>query len=307
MGVSEDKLTGVRLVDLDASRVALDERGVTIENFTPSGPPRRPTSPRLRRHQRARAASPSMPTICARRRSSRRARAVASGELTLVWEGCTLAHRRSQHRRGQHRHRLEPTSRYPTLDVIEINRPGEEDEPLEDEQPVRRQRRDDAQRQYNGLVRVPHADAASTRNGLLTCALAAPRRIRSCSVSARAQRGTLALSQDNRSRSKMRSWSSMAIRLTRASILRRRDTADLTARVRLIGTRDPEITFTSDPALPEDEILPQILFGRSVEDLSAARSGAACREFWPRSGRACLIWSMRRARRRPRSVQCAPG
>ncbi|WP_256061052.1 hypothetical protein, partial [Klebsiella pneumoniae] len=28
-------------------------------------------------------------------------------------------------------------------------------------------------------------------------------------------------------------------------------------------------SFTSDPGLPEDEILPQVLFGRSVEDLSA--------------------------------------
>src|SRR6185503_13530692 len=36
-GRFEDKLTGVELVDLDA-RIALDDRGVTIENFTASGP-----------------------------------------------------------------------------------------------------------------------------------------------------------------------------------------------------------------------------------------------------------------------------
>jgi translocation and assembly module TamB len=49
-----------------------------------------------------------------------------------------------------------------------------------------------------------------------------------------------------------------------------RDTPDLTARVAVTGTvTEPELQFSSTPALPEDEILPQILFGRSVEDLSA--------------------------------------
>jgi translocation and assembly module TamB len=32
---------------------------------------------------------------------------------------------------------------------------------------------------------------------------------------------------------------------------------------------DPKIELSSEPALPEDEILPQLLFGRSAQDLSA--------------------------------------
>jgi len=68
-----------------------------------------------------------------------------------------------------------------------------------------------------------------------------------------------------------------------------RDTADLSARIRLIGTaRDPEITFSSDPALPEDEILPQILFGRGVEDLSALEAAQLAASLAALSGRASL-------------------
>jgi translocation and assembly module TamB len=65
-----------------------------------------------------------------------------------------------------------------------------------------------------------------------------------------------------------------------------RDTADLTAYMRLIGTaRDPEISFTSDPPLPEDEILPQVLFGRSVEDLSALEAAQLATSLAALSGR----------------------
>lgn len=46
-------------------------------------------------------------------------------------------------------------------------------------------------------------------------------------------------------------------------------TTDLTATVRISGRiEDPQIDVTSTPPLPEDEILPQILFGRSAQDLS---------------------------------------
>lgn len=46
-------------------------------------------------------------------------------------------------------------------------------------------------------------------------------------------------------------------------------TTDLTATVRISGRLDdPQIDVASTPALPEDEILPQILFGRSAQDLS---------------------------------------
>ncbi|MBU6372973.1 MAG: translocation/assembly module TamB domain-containing protein [Alphaproteobacteria bacterium] len=46
-------------------------------------------------------------------------------------------------------------------------------------------------------------------------------------------------------------------------------TTDLSATVRISGRiQDPQIDITSTPGLPEDEILPQILFGRSAQDLS---------------------------------------
>jgi translocation and assembly module TamB len=68
-----------------------------------------------------------------------------------------------------------------------------------------------------------------------------------------------------------------------------RDTADLTAYIRLTGTaRDPEVSFTSNPPLPEDEILPQVLFGRSVEDLSALEAAQLAASLAALSGRASL-------------------
>lgn len=68
-----------------------------------------------------------------------------------------------------------------------------------------------------------------------------------------------------------------------------RDTADLTAYIRLTGTaRDPEVTLTSEPGLPEDEILPQVLFGRSVEDLSALEAAQLAASLATLSGRASL-------------------
>ncbi|MEM7694707.1 MAG: translocation/assembly module TamB domain-containing protein [Pseudomonadota bacterium] len=47
-------------------------------------------------------------------------------------------------------------------------------------------------------------------------------------------------------------------------------TGEVTVRVIVSGSaRDPDITFESDPELPQDEVLAQLLFGRSLGDLSA--------------------------------------
>ncbi len=47
-------------------------------------------------------------------------------------------------------------------------------------------------------------------------------------------------------------------------------TADITAQVRVAGTaRAPELTFTSSPPLPQDEVLARLLFGREAGKLSA--------------------------------------
>ncbi|HYD27424.1 translocation/assembly module TamB domain-containing protein [Brevundimonas sp.] len=56
----------------------------------------------------------------------------------------------------------------------------------------------------------------------------------------------------------------------RLNLTATRDDPALTATIRATGTAArPEITLTSTPALPQDEILSQVLFGRSASQLSA--------------------------------------
>jgi translocation and assembly module TamB len=60
------------------------------------------------------------------------------------------------------------------------------------------------------------------------------------------------------------------IRMARIDISAERSTADITARVRISGTPvEPKFVLESTPALPQDEVLARILFGRSVTQLSA--------------------------------------
>ncbi|RAK56323.1 translocation/assembly module TamB [Phenylobacterium soli] len=55
----------------------------------------------------------------------------------------------------------------------------------------------------------------------------------------------------------------------RLDLLATRDDPSLTAGVRIRGTADrPEITLTSTPTLPNDEVLSQVLFGRTASQLS---------------------------------------
>lgn len=57
---------------------------------------------------------------------------------------------------------------------------------------------------------------------------------------------------------------------TRIDLTARRERADLTAIIRISGAAsDPAITWESQPAYPQDEILSRLLFGRSVSELSA--------------------------------------
>jgi translocation and assembly module TamB len=52
-------------------------------------------------------------------------------------------------------------------------------------------------------------------------------------------------------------------------VLATADAPELTAKIALTGRAlDPQIALSSDPPLPEDEILPQLLFGRSSRELS---------------------------------------
>jgi translocation and assembly module TamB len=64
---------------------------------------------------------------------------------------------------------------------------------------------------------------------------------------------------------------------------------DLTARVQLTGSvSDPDIELSSTPSLPEDEILPQALFGRASEDLSALEAAQLAASLAELAGQASL-------------------
>lgn len=73
----------------------------------------------------------------------------------------------------------------------------------------------------------------------------------------------------------------------RLDVVAVRQESDLEARIALSGTLiDPKATLSSVPALPEDEILPQVLFGRSGASLSpleAAQAAASLAELTGRS------------------------
>jgi len=74
----------------------------------------------------------------------------------------------------------------------------------------------------------------------------------------------------------------------RINLVARSQSGDVTAFVTVSGrVSDPEITFTSQPPLPEDEVLAQLLFGRSPDNLSAfqlAQLAAAAAELAGRGG-----------------------
>ncbi len=286
-GRFEDKLTGVMLVDLDA-RVAIDDRGVTIENFTAAGP----RGGRL--SATGGSANPREGNITVRIEEIRvadrpDARARASGELTLAWESLrsTLS--------GQ-LNILEadidiasnPDAGIPTLDVIEVNRPGEADEP-EEEAPRQRAAITELNVNIDAPGRVFTRGRGVDAEWSLDMRLAGTSRNPQVFGEARAIRGTLALSGQPFEIEDARIFFNGDPLDAQIDMTAVRDTADLTARIRLIGTaRDPEVTFSSDPALPEDEILPQVLFGRSVEDLSALEAAQLAASLAALSGRASL-------------------
>lgn len=287
-GRFEDKLSGVTLIDLDA-RVALDERGVTIENFTASGPRGgRLTATGGNVNDRQGSITVDVDNMRVADRPD--ARAVASGELTLAWEDLHSSLTGNLNIiEASIDIAANPQAGIPTMDVIEINRPGEEDEPIEEE---RRPQRNGA---TSLNVNVTAPGRVFTRGRGVDAEWSLNMRLGGTSArplvfgTARAVRGTLALSgQPFEIENALIEFPGDPLD-ARINMTAVRDTADLTARIRLIGTaRDPEITFSSDPALPEDEILPQILFGRAVEDLSALEAAQLAASLAALSGRASL-------------------
>jgi translocation and assembly module TamB len=219
------------------------------------------------------------------------ARATASGALTLAWEGLqsTLSGEINI-ASAELDIAANPEAGIPTLDVIEINRTDEFDE-IEEEEVAGVER--------NGAteldVRIRAPGRVFTRGRGLDAEWALDLRLEGSSNNprlygtARAVRGTLALSGQPFEIEDARITFAGDPLDAQIDLTAVRDTADLTARIRLIGTaRNPEITFSSDPPLPEDEILPQLLFGRSVEDLSALEAAQLAASLAALSGRASL-------------------
>jgi translocation and assembly module TamB len=269
--------------------VAIDDRGVTIENFTAAGP----------RGGRLSATGGSATNRAGRivvnvdgmRVADRPdARAVASGELTLAWEGLESSLTGQLNiAEAEIDIASNPEAGIPTLDVIEINRLGDIDEPIQEAAPVQR----------NGAtrldVRVRAPGRVFTRGRGIDAEWSLDLRLQGSSRNpqvfgeARSIRGTLALSGQPFEIEDARIFfrgDPLDAQIDMSAV---RDTADLSARIRLTGTaRDPEIAFSSDPPLPEDEILPQILFGRSVEDLSGFEAAQLAASLAALSGRASL-------------------
>jgi translocation and assembly module TamB len=287
-GRFEDKLSAVALVDLDA-RLAVDQRGVTIERFSARGPRGgRLTATGGSANPREGRIALTVDDMRIVNRPD--ARASASGELTLTWEGLhsTLSGAINIIE-AEIDVATNPEAGIPTLDVIEINRQGEADE---DRTPSEAPRRNGSTALDVGIrapgrvfTRGRGVDAEWLLDLRLSGTASSPRLY----GDARAIRGTLALSGQPFEIEDARIFFNGDPLDAQIDLTAQRDTADLTARIRLTGTaRDPEVTFSSEPALPEDEILPQVLFGRSVADLSAFEAAQLAASLAALSGRASL-------------------
>jgi translocation and assembly module TamB len=287
-GRFEDKLTGVTLVDLDA-RIDIDDRGVNIESFTASGPRGgRITATGGSANQREGRIAVTVDQMRIADRPD--ANATASGALTLQWEGLDSSLTGELNViEANIDIASNPEAGIPTIEVVEINRPDEWDESEEeDETPTR-----NGGTQLNVAIRAE--DRVFTRGRGVDAEWALDLRLQGTASNprifgeARAVRGTIALSGQPFDIDEARIVFPGDPLDARINLTATRDTADLTAYLRLTGTaRDPEISFTSDPPLPEDEILPQVLFGRSVEDLSPLEAAQLAASLAALSGRASL-------------------
>jgi translocation and assembly module TamB len=286
-GRFEDKRTGITLTDLDA-RLRLSETGISIDTLTATSP----HGGRLT--ATGGSTSPTQGAISARIDGMRivdrpDARAVASGDLTLAWEGfhSTLSGALAI-AQADLDIAANPEAGIPTIDVIEVNRPIEDDDaPLF------------APAQRNGSteldIRLTAPGRVFTRGRGVEAEWALDVRLDGTARSprlfgdARAVRGTLALSGQPFEIESARIFFNGDPLDAQIDMSAVRDTADLSARVRFTGTaREPELAFSSDPPLPGDEILPQVLFGRGVADLSAFEAAQLAASLAALSGNASL-------------------
>src|SRR5262249_38509 len=152
-----------------------------------------------------------------------------------------------------------PQAGIPTMDVVEINRPGGDDEdntPAEHRQALGATKLDI---RINAPGRVFTRGRGVEAEGSLNMRVAATSLAPLIYGEAQALRGQLSLSGQPFDIDEGHIYFNGSAQDARITITATRETADLTAHVQLTGTAaDPEVSFTSSPALPEDEILPQI-------------------------------------------------
>ncbi len=283
-GRFEDKVSGVKLQDLDAA-LAIHQDGLTIERFTAAD------SRGGRITATGGSANPEEGRIQLQLHDLRLvdrpdANARASGSLDFAWHGRDatvtgdLAIAEANVSITQN-----PEAGIPTLDVVEINRPGDD---FEEEAPARQ-----ALGQTRLDIRINAPGRVFTRGRGVEAEWALNIRLGGTSAAplvygeAQTLRGTLSLSGQPFEIDDGHIYFNGATQDARVNLTATRDTADLTAHARLTGTAaNPDITFTSDPALPEDEILPQILFGHSIQDLNALEAAQLAASLAALSGQA---------------------
>jgi translocation and assembly module TamB len=289
-GRFEDKLTGIVLQNLNA-RVSVGANGVNIDHFsaddgggghmTATGGSSGPQDGRI---------SVAIDNMRVANRPEARAR--GSGALTLAWHGLhsTLSGNLDL-ADADIDIATSPEAGIPTMDVVEINEPESENDAGAGAGP---QLSVPTSADLDIRVRAPGrihtrgrgVDAEWSLDLRLAGATGAPL----VYGQARAVRGTLALSGqpfDLQDTSLIEfDGDPLDARIDLTAI---RETANLTATIHLTGTgRSPEVALTSDPPLPDDEILPQVLFGHSMQDLSPLEAAQLAASLAALSGNASL-------------------
>ncbi len=264
-GVFEDKFSGVRLRDVNAT-LAFDDSGVSLQNFTATdGKAGRVTgSGRLNGQD-----SGKLDLKLANMRLVDRpdAQATGDGDLALEWRESGVAFT-GEIRLSEAQISIVDAGAAPVplIDVIEVNRPGPPPRASGNPASVIPAKLDVRVLAPGRIyTRTRGLEAEWSMDVRLTGDLPEPHLF----GEARLVRGNFNLA--GRRFDLERGVIKFAGEAGDAEVdvLASAVGPDLTANVALTGRAvDPQIALTSDPMLPEDEILPQLLFGRSSRELS---------------------------------------
>lgn len=273
-GVFEDSLSGLRLEDV-ALAVRFDDETALVERFAATdGVGGRVSGQGRLGLQQGSGSSLELELAGFRVIDNDLARATASGTAGVVRtaDGRVTIRGRLDVDEARIEPNLPGSRGIVTMDVVEVNRPGGDPAPTTEEEeaqggpPI-------------GLdveIRSPGGDIRLVGRGL-NVEMSVNARVGgtisrpTLTGSARVVRGDYEFAGkrfvfDEDGRVEL-STDPRRIRLNLAAT---RDDPSLTATIRVTGTAArPEITLTSTPALPQDEILSQVLFGRSAAQLSA--------------------------------------